>query len=63
MCNNSKYGHDAISIADYAQNRLSTDHDDRCDETKIHADAWLRGKFGNKANEIIQMIDEHKSRH
>ncbi len=47
----------------YAENRLNTRRDDRCDESKLWEDAKLRGKIGiNQANKIINMIDDYKSR-
>lgn len=49
--------------SDYVAKRLRSDSDDRCDSGKLNADAELRGHLGTmKANAIIKMIDEHKSR-
>ncbi len=49
--------------SDYVAKRLRSDSDDRCDDDKLTADAMLRGHLGtHKANIIIKMIDEHKSR-
>ena len=46
----------------YVAKRLLSDMDDRCDDSKLTADAELRGHLGtNKANKIIKMIDDHKS--
>ena len=53
----SKYG------SDYVAKRLRSGRDDRCDSDKLNADAELRGHLGTmKADRIIKMIDEHKSR-
>ena len=47
----------------YAEKRLSSRRDDRCDRSKLDADARLRGKVGtHRANEIIKAIDDLKSR-
>lgn len=47
----------------YAEKRLSTRCDDRCDRDKMWDDAALRGKMGvNAANKVIAMIDDYKSR-
>jgi len=49
--------------SDYVAKRLLSGMDDRCDSDKLTADAELRGHLGtHKANIIIKMIDEHKSR-
>lgn len=49
--------------AAYAEKRLSTSRDDRCDRDKQWADAELRGKMGvNAGNRVIAMIDDYKSR-
>lgn len=46
----------------YAQERLASRRDDRCDESKLSRDAELRGKIGvNQANKIIAAIDSIKS--
>jgi len=48
--------------SNYVANRLRSDRDDRCDDSKLTADAVLRGHLGTmKANALIKMIDEHKS--
>jgi len=49
--------------SNYVAKRLLSNLDDRCDSDKLTADAELRGHLGDlKANAIIKMIDEHKSR-
>jgi len=48
--------------SNYVANRLRSDRDDRCDDSKLTADAVLRGHLGTmKANALIKMIDDHKS--
>jgi len=48
---------------EYVSDRLSTNKDDRCSDEKKDMDAKLRGSIGSlKADKIIKMIDEHKSR-
>lgn len=45
----------------YAEKRLSTSRDDRCNRSKLNEDARLRGRLGtNTANKIIKAIDEIK---
>lgn len=40
----------------------SNGRDDRCDKSKLDADARLRGKIGaTAANRVIKQIDEFKS--
>ena len=51
------------AYGNYVGNRLSSGRDDRCDKSKLHDDAVLRGKVGERqANEIIKTIDELKMR-
>jgi len=48
---------------DYVSKRLSSSRDDRQCEDKKWDDAILRGSIGtHKANEVIKMIDDYKSR-
>jgi len=52
-----------MNESDYARQRLSNSKDDRCEDSKKSLDAKLRGSMGcHKANEVIKMIDDHKSR-
>lgn len=48
---------------DYISQRLSNGCDDRQSDKKLDSDARLRGSIGEKkANEIIKIIDDLKSR-
>ena len=59
----NEYGKYNITEGEYVSERLSTEKDDRCDEVKKSADAYLRGRIGTrKANEIIALVDGLKSR-
>lgn len=52
-----------MDIEKYVSKRLSDDRDDRCSDAKKWNDAKLRGSLGcQRANEVIKMIDDFKSR-
>ncbi len=54
---------DDKAIGEYAGDRLRSGRDDRCDKSKLHNDAVLRGQVGaRQANEIIDAIDKMKMR-
>jgi hypothetical protein len=46
---------------EYIATRLSSNRDDRCDDSKLNIDAELRGSLGrDRANKIIDAIDNIK---
>lgn len=51
-----------MNKSEYINQRLQDNKDDRQSDSKLNADARLRGSIGSKeADKIINMIDNHKS--
>ncbi len=52
-----------MNESEYVSKRLNSSRDDRQDCGKKMNDGKLRGSIGvNKANRVIKMVNEHKSR-